>query len=186
MTARSIILVGNGTSVLDRARGREIDGFDLVGRFNAYHIKGFEGYVGERTDVWFNVLKASSVGERIRHCYQRVYLHTWQREAAKDQVVQSFAAVLHPRKFQKIDHSIIDEMVAYADEPDYRCWSTGALAIWLMLKEHERVTLTGFDWWEREQHHYGDEAARGGLHVPGVEKRFIDRLANDGRVRFLS
>jgi|GEM_PF-2546545 len=59
------------------------------------------------------------------------------------------------------------------------------IAIWLMLKTQPQVTLTGFDWWERDKHHYSDNAARGNLHQPQKEFRVIQRLRDEGRLEFL-
>ena len=49
-----VILVGNGSSVLDNKMGEYIDSeFDLVYRINRFKTKGFENYVGGRVDGWF-------------------------------------------------------------------------------------------------------------------------------------
>ena len=49
-----VILIGNGSSVLDNEMGEYIDSeFDLVYRINRFKTKGFENYVGSRVDGWF-------------------------------------------------------------------------------------------------------------------------------------
>ena len=49
-----VILVGNGSSVLDKELGEYIDSeFDLVYRINRFKTVGFEKYVGGRVDGWF-------------------------------------------------------------------------------------------------------------------------------------
>ena len=47
-----VVLVGNGPTLRAGTRGAEIDGFDLVVRFNNFVVDGFAEQVGRRTDVW--------------------------------------------------------------------------------------------------------------------------------------
>ena len=47
----SIVVVGNGMSVLNSGLGNKIDQFDEVARFNFYQTKGFENDVGTRTTI---------------------------------------------------------------------------------------------------------------------------------------
>ena len=47
----SIIIVGNGTSILDKPNGNKIDSFDTVLRFNGFKIKGHEEYTGIKTNI---------------------------------------------------------------------------------------------------------------------------------------
>ena len=49
-----VILIGNGSSVVDYKMGEYIDSeFDLVYRINRFKTEGFEKYVGSRVDGWF-------------------------------------------------------------------------------------------------------------------------------------
>jgi hypothetical protein len=49
-----VILVGNGSSVVDYKMGEYIDSeFDLVYRINRFKTEGFEKCVGSRVDGWF-------------------------------------------------------------------------------------------------------------------------------------
>lgn len=183
--AGECILVGNGTSVLDAQHGARIDRFSTVVRFNQFHLgKLFAHHVGSRTDIWFTVLPPVNATWRIQQPLRRLYVHTWVADPEEDKTFQAFQAMPLPFPVFKVDHGIVTEMCAYADE-SYQPWSTGALAIWLMLKEFGQVFITGFDWWERDAHHYGDKAVRGKLHQPMVEKRLIDKLQGEGRLSFL-
>ncbi len=51
LKAKRIALIGNGPSLLGQGRGAEIDGHDLVVRFNFPHISDFAVDVGRRTDL---------------------------------------------------------------------------------------------------------------------------------------
>ena len=53
------IIVGNSASILNRNNGYLIDSFDVVIRLNKFKIKGYEKYVGTKTDIycskWLNM-----------------------------------------------------------------------------------------------------------------------------------
>jgi hypothetical protein len=54
-----IIVVGNAASLLKEKNGEFIDSFDVVIRLNKFVIKGYEEYVGKKTNIycskWFNM-----------------------------------------------------------------------------------------------------------------------------------
>ena len=54
-----------------------------------------------------------------------------------------------------------------------------------MLKQYESVWLYGFDWWDREEHHYSDNDPRGGAHEPKKEFEIITQLATEGKIKWL-
>lgn len=49
---KSVAIVGNGPRELGRGLGAEIDGHDIVVRFNNIDLDGYERDYGRRTDVW--------------------------------------------------------------------------------------------------------------------------------------
>ena len=48
----SAIIIGNGPSLLFQKKGKIIDSFDVVFRFNKFAIKSYEEHVGNKTTVW--------------------------------------------------------------------------------------------------------------------------------------
>jgi len=167
-----VILVGNGTSVLDSKRGHTIDSFDIVVRFNDFRIEGFEEYVGERTNIWFTCGDAHL---EEANKFNRVILHTWEYE--NNFFVKEFGK---KRKFEMTKKNEVSKIpVLYP--------STGLIAIHQFIKEFGYVTIVGFDWWEREEHHYGDNIhKRGEVHKPLQEYEVIKKLQLDGKLGFLS
>lgn len=175
------ILVGNGSSVLDAEHGHRIDEFSEVVRFNDCKITGFERHVGTRTDTWYTVLKHDP--KRVAALApKRIVAHSWQPHALRCAIYLSYEPAAD--RVTKLDHADLKELTRFAGV-SYGAWSTGAIAIWQALKREPSVSITGFDWWERERHHYGDNAVRGRLHQPTVERDLIMRLVNEGRVQFL-
>jgi hypothetical protein len=171
MYRKRIVIVGNGTSLLDRKNGSLIDDFECVVRFNSYKIKGYEDHVGTKTNIWFTVNKAHI--DEIQD-YDRVITHSW----INHDICDVYADLLSKRYVSKLSKSFIQSFPL--GNP-----STGLLAIYYLLNEYEYVYITGFDWWERDEHHYGDNEERGSLHDPKKEKDLIDRLVADNKVKFL-
>lgn len=189
MTSHSCVIVGNGPSLLDKPNGARIDAFDIIVRFNLYVTKGFESHTGTRTDYWFNVINFADKPRqwRIWQPYRRIYLHSWFWKPEEDKLYRDFSALLPADRLIRTQPGDVREIVEYnQSKGEYRLYSTGAIAIWLLLREHRKVTITGFDWWEPDRpHHYSDTGKRGPNHQPLVEKRLIDRLVREGRVDFL-
>ncbi len=55
--SKSVIIVGNGECVLQKKNGHKIDTFDYVVRMGDCKIKGYEEYVGTKTDMFRVVWK---------------------------------------------------------------------------------------------------------------------------------
>jgi hypothetical protein len=189
------VLVGNGTSVLDGAYGAAIDAHDLVLRFNSYEVEGYESHVGRRTDVWFTCMRLPDKDFRARARYREVWTLSWQFDPLKDKNYQRwdewFGAFEPPVPVFKVLKPTHDAMIAFARDHeimDYKDFSSGLFALWLMLERADHVRLIGFDWWAREAHHYNkDRYPRGTTHRPDRELAFIRALiAVDGRVAFLA
>ena len=161
---KEIILVGNGSSMLDKKNSYEIDSYKKVVRFNSFKIKGYEDYVGTKTNIWFTVNKAHI--DRI-HDFDEVIFHSWASEENCD----LYKDFLKYRSVEKIKKEMVKE--TGIEHP-----STGLIAIFYFLKRYNQINIVGYDWWHKDKHHYGDEEARGTLHRPQKEFEIISKLQN--------
>jgi hypothetical protein len=59
------------------------------------------------------------------------------------------------------------------------------IATHMFLKKYNKIHLFGFDWWDREEHHYMDKTRRGTLHNPKLEHSWFMNLEKEGKVQFL-
>ena len=168
----SVILVGNGSSIKDNDNGVLIDSFDIVVRFNSYKIEGYESFTGRKTDVWFTVNQAHI--KEIKS-YKEVYTHSWEKNESKCKLTSEIRKYI---KAKKIDHDLILSMPIKAP-------STGLIAIYYFIEKYGSVTITGFDWWDRDEHHYGDKEVRGTLHKPKDEYKIIKELESHNKLKFL-
>ena len=188
----STIIIGNGTSLLEKNNGDLIDSFADVVRFNAYTIKGFEKHVGTKTTIWYNTINFPNKSEQWRTIapYKKVVLHSWQWDGEKDILFKDFSEFKNKEncKFdvlEKTQRSSIIEIQEYTNNKIYFPYSTGAIALWDMLKYSDHIVITGFDWWDTSKHHYNDSAPRGEIHQPKDEKIFINKLVDEDKVSFL-
>ena len=75
LSGKTIAVVGNGPGEIGKGLGMEIDGHDVVIRFNNYQTKGFENDYGSRTDVWMKG-GTDDVRHELRNEEIRVILYT--------------------------------------------------------------------------------------------------------------
>jgi hypothetical protein len=185
----SVVLVGNGPSVLASTMGSVIDGFDEVVRFNRFEIKGFEKHVGTRTTLWSSFFKgedaalprhhrAVCVHENTKHpdyCTEKYHIPSWyydhNREAVRTRALwaSGFGRDVTP-------------LMA----------SSGMLVTAFLLEVVgvKKVHLAGFDHFSKKkssQHHYWVPSAftRPKEHDGDVEWAMFEELRAAGRVAYL-
>jgi hypothetical protein len=71
----SVLLVGNGPSVLEAELGQVVDAFDEVIRFNEYRTQGFERHCGSKTTIWSTYGKDKRPGDENPKPDKCVFIH---------------------------------------------------------------------------------------------------------------
>ena len=171
---REILLIGNGPSATDHKLGRAIDAFPCVARFNTFRIHGYKEYVGSKTDVWI----ACDNFPQWQGDYKEVYYVSPVRDRPNP-------------KFDNFKSQMPDAQVFPAWVWDDVCAemkvhpSSGALAAYYFSKSYDRVYLYGFDCFQADKHHYGDDNS-GCHHKAEKERAFIDKLLDEGIVRWFN
>jgi hypothetical protein len=164
----SVIIVGNGTSIIKKKNGLKIDSFDVVVRFNSFKI--IEKFTGKKTSHWFTV-NTNHIGES----FTKIHTHSWSFNKEECKIYKELSEVSFCTKTTKKD--VLDTGLNFP--------STGLIAIFKYIARYGFVTITGFDWWDTENHHYADNEKRGSLHDPTKEKEIIMGLISQGKVFFL-
>lgn len=189
----SVVIVGNGSSLLGKGLGKAIDSYEVIVRFNLFKTGTFSRDVGNGTTVWFNNRDASppTIRSMLReHRFREIHIHTWTKTAqAAESIRDALREAGLATPVYEVDKSLIVEMREFLGLP-YSVFSTGAIGAWAMLKQHAKVTLTGFDWWDSpdRMHYYNDrepfpDPSKG--HQPLTERAFFEKLAEMGRVQFI-
>lgn len=63
---QNVLIVGNGPSAMENQIGESIDGkMDKVIRINNYQTKGYEKFVGSKTDIWANCVGEKTIPRKV-------------------------------------------------------------------------------------------------------------------------
>lgn len=169
--SNNIIIVGNGHSLLENKNGSLIDSYDTVVRFNSFEISGYEPYVGQKTDIWMTCVR-----QKKQHIngVKKILIHPSNYEITLNSIDDK-------NKCEIIDWNLIRSIPLE--------WpSSGIIAIYYFLSQkYSKLTITGFDWWKNEKHHYfGDVEVRGTTHKPLEEYKIIKKFVDEGKIFFLN
>jgi len=182
-----VLIVGNGPSAISRRLGDRIDeNFGTVVRINNFSTRGFEEFVGTKTDVW--------------------YCNTQQD--IRDRDPSHFGEILFPPRGTHCKSIWSD--LCKLDSPPCRitcvarhCFqllassgvghpSAGVSALAHYLQVVKTVHLLGFDHFKEgrgapERHHYFADHARTDCcpHNGEAERRLVNDLVRRGRVNWL-
>jgi hypothetical protein len=147
-TTERVLVVGNGSSLLDNEYGHIIDSYDIVIRINHCLTEGLEKYVGKKTDIWATTHtkyhkntdetifypsdkhNVKAIWKRTPHVkikkFENAHLFTMFKRKDKHNVMQDF-------KWKELG-------IKY--EP-----CTGLLTICTALKFFKNVDVIGFDFY---------------------------------------
>lgn len=176
-----ILLMGNGSSVIDKEFGERIDNdFDLVYRINRFKTEGYENYVGTKVDAWF--LADNGV--------QWLENETEEVEGSKRWKDFKFVYFISP-KFKhdiKLQTDECQRLLKFCDEYDEiqllpaelenqinsvidftPVWPTsGLITIQFLINNYEQIYIHGFDGHDRKYkyiHYYDTEETRTSKHA---------------------
>jgi hypothetical protein len=170
----SILLIGNGPSVMDYEAGDIIDKHPCVCRFNAFKINGYEKYVGTKFDFWVTCLEEEVV-RRWKIQPKKIYWPLSQQKFV-DRIGRFPGSECFPQSVYVKASTILGK---------YFYPSSGLLAVTYFSDLGYDVVLYGFDFFQREKHHYCDDQPRGTNHKPTMELEAFKVLLERKKVRFL-
>lgn len=184
---KTVILVGNGPCLMHSEKGKHIDRFDEVFRFNQFRVKGFERHVGSKTTVYCTFGRGILPGD-IEQRTEKVLLTFAQAKPAFE------ARWMYPvpRSYYR---ELTNEIEAASQMPKPRRLqpSSGYLvARWLLdTGQTDHVTLAGFDHFSREKdgrHHYWipRRFGRPKEHDGEVERQSLAAYVQQGRIEYLT
>ena len=156
------LIIGNGSSVREHKLGNKIDSFDVVVRFNRGYfegIKGYEEYVGSKTDILIihdGFAKPEYITDNV---FNSVYSTLVVIPNFKFQgEVQRILSYGWGEKVQIIYEKYENEIKEMSDFG--QTWpSTGLIGLYSMCLSYEDITIHGFDGWDKayKYYHYFDE-----------------------------
>ena len=165
-----ILIIGNGSSVLNYSFGEQIDKFSVVSRINNYSITKFEDYVGFKTDIWFN-----GANQNLK-----------KRKKMPEEVVIFIPAEILHRKGETIHNRIskrlniskdnyllvpIETMEKYEKQLGVIRPTTGTSAILWAMDNYQEVIIHGFDFFIDSKSHYNENLVNKWLIELGINKK---------------
>ncbi len=185
----SVILVGNGPSILKQEQGQQIDSFDEVIRFNNYHIEGFERHTGAKTTLWGTFFKQ---GESATPRHHRVICSHENDKPILSCTESYYVASIF---YQRIRTDVIRRArwhSGFTRECHHLLASSGLMvASWLLdVVGVRKLTLAGFDHFDKNKssrHHYWiDKAFKAPTEHDGqIEAEMFRELQVAGRVNYI-
>jgi len=156
--------------------GKKIDSFPLVARFNTFHIRGYEKYVGTKTNIWITCLDRR-IPDECKH-YDLV-LHVKSGFVLDRNYRNLCDRFVNVASIGYLETTMEVERIMKWSHP-----SSGAMASMYFVQRMYKVYLYGFDHFEAEKHHYGDDEEIGRKHRADLEKLYFDYMMREGYVEY--
>jgi len=192
-TGESVVLVGNGPSVLLAERGDLVDRHDQVIRFNKFQILGLEKNVGTKTTLWSTFGHETFPGDHgvLPDPTRAILIH----ENAKVPIPLEESWVVSPAFFDRIKQECKEASQREGEQREKTIPSSGLLVSRWLLEVYEvsQISLWGFDHFNKDahrhsnRHHYWVDRAFGrpAEHDGEAEAAMFARLKGSGSVRYL-
>jgi len=141
----NIIIVGNSPDLLEQKNGNLIDSFDYVLRMNHFETKGYEEYVGEKTDI-YGVAWATPKKKDFE-LFSHVIYYTGQNNYYKRKRDSNVDVI------RKSDYDLMNKEMKFNKESDQA--SMGVSMIWYIVKYCSfcDIAITGFDFFGLKHNH---------------------------------
>lgn len=189
-----ILIIGNGSSVLENKYGDIIDSYQNVARINNYETSRFKEYVGQKVNIWFNGAN-KHVGPRKKlpekvivfvpsSVYVKYYNFMEARIKARQNLDKNQYHLVPLKKICEYEKLIKSDRV-----------TTGTSSILWAMENYKSVVIHGFDFFIYSKEHYFDSKikkwiynnllTRGKKHNTKKEMDYINKQIKLGKVRSL-
>jgi len=200
------LVIGNAPTVLLNEWGSLVDNFECVIRLNSYKIKGYENYIGTKTNIWARA-KNYEIAFRDGTKFEEVWLKDGWNRTNRDSKVYKFTGppVIN---YEKSNVKIMKERQLVRKIDGRNCnVTTGFLAILVAIEKFQNdnkpVTTYGFNFFGgndkvdcKRPHYYREEppSLYGGfkkpfntwMHHPIEEEReYALNLYKQGKINLL-
>ena len=184
----SIILVGNGSSLIGKGLGSQIDLFDEVVRFNNFELDGYTEDVGAKSTILarrccYDVnLWPEGMFKKI-YCF--VTFCRWT--SGMIQVANQLQGHYSNAEIVTADICAKYGKEIGVDQPNNEWCSVGALTISHMLEFYDKIHICGFDHLKKDENghasHYFHKPPKDDRFHSGLkEKSFTEQLILAGKV----
>ena len=175
----SIVVVGNGPSILNNKLGEQIDSFDEVVRIN--HYMPLKEYSGEKVTIFCTSTYRTKFYQEIPKLVKEILI--WDELDYKKSVYDKFPQTKYIDTTPIKNH--LEIVHGFKTFPETPYASTGISLLMYIIQEnkYDNIHIVGFDNLKRNtQEHYFDNTQFIGasVHSSDLEKKFIDYYIEKG------
>ena len=204
-----VVVIGNGASILNKKLGPFIDEHDIVIRLGGYKIKGYEHFVGSKTDIWSNGVSTIKIWNYFdettinKHLWIMLpednftnhdYLKRWQKEKYS---FRQFSQLAHNKQLEKLKLNNIIECIKneyietlleelnitkYSTVKDFLRPSLGICTVFMALQKYKYVNLIGFDCLKTGWYWDTSHVHTIGKHNSLMEKIWFTKMKNCNKI----
>jgi len=190
----TILIIGNGSSILNQKLGEKINEFSNIARINNYQINGYEDYVGSKTNIWINGANSKLILPRLIPDEIFVFLpfKIYLKKEPNVDLYVSSRLKLNKNKFNIVSKN---DILNYENELNSNRLTTGLYAIMWALNKYENIYIHGFDFFINSKSHYYDSKLthfinekilnKGYKHDNEKESRFVNNLIGKNKIKRL-
>ncbi|CAI8216627.1 MAG: Uncharacterised protein [Flavobacteriaceae bacterium] len=189
-----ILIIGNGSSVLDTKYGDIIDSYQNVARINNYETETFKENVGQKVNIWFNgankhVRPRKKLPEKVivfvpSSVYVKYYDLMDARIKERQNLDKNQYYLVPLKKVYEYEELIKSDRI-----------TTGTSSILWAMENYKTVVIHGFDFFIDSKEHYYDSKikkwlynnilTRGKKHNTQREMDYINEQIELGKVKSL-
>ena len=186
----SVLIIGNGESVLKYKLGSQIDKFKNIVRINNYRTNNFQLYSGTKTTIWFNGANQGLVKRKLFP--EKVIVSIPSEILASKKNIKSH--VIKRIKTINFIFVYLDKFMYYEKKGGHKRLTTGMYAIMWALENYNYVYIHGYDFFINSKGHYFDNKfikslknnnliKKGRKHNNNLEKSFILKLITNKKLK---
>ena len=177
------ILVSNGPVVKSREAGDLIESFDTIVRFNNFETRGYEKYVGKRTDIWATRICESIQRRNSRNFPRIIGVVNWCIYTdAINNLVPRFLA-----QYPQTELILAEQSRSYSERFGYnknKNWlSVGMITLMHLIEEEgiSPVYVYGFAG-DTTTHYFPKNPRDPQFHNWETERKYLGQLIDQGKV----
>jgi len=188
-SSNSILIIGNGESILKNEIGEDINKFKNIIRINNYKISSYEKFLGHKTTIWFN---GANQGLKTRKNFpDKIIVSIPSEILIKKKNINSF--ITKRIKTNQFECLSLETIKKYESKVGYNRLTTGCYSIMWALDNFKYIYIHGFDFFISSKGHYFDNKIikslknnnlikKGEKHNNVLEKNYIINLIKNKKI----
>ena len=190
----SILIIGNGESILKYDFGQKIDTYPTIARINNYKIKGYEQKVGTKTDIWINGAN-SKLEKKTSYPNKILTFIPSDILAKKEKNINNYVSNRLKLDNNRFEVTPLNSIKNFEKKINHNRLTTGLYSILWATENYNEVIIHGFDFFiNSKSHYYNSKIAsiineyflkKGKKHDNHKEKDYVEKMIINKQVKRL-